>query len=652
MRTSHSFFTSLFFPLILALALSPSWLSSASAQPPPAPPPSPPSHTPDDLFHGWSVVDFAFDPNSDVMYVIDDGWQVVAVNTTTGRSIHSTSFAPNDVSLLHLAVDSTSQVYVTASRRQGLLLLQLDSALRGVGNVSLSTLTPPSRATQLVIDSMDYVYLFIGARRGRTDAISTRVWVMERHTLKQADTWEAKLPTFTAGTVNDTTYLIAIDSTDTLYFQQVQAQRQTFLLTPGGDPVQSFDLYSSRPRPTDDSQLITDLAIDSNQVMHFVERGSALIERFDQTGRSLTPLAVLSESPTHSSVRFDGPQLAINPFTHLLHVSDPVESSIAVVGQDGGIRRAYHSPSGQATFNDGALSVDPRTGDLIVSSDIGTLAQRVSAHDGSLLQEYTLPARLRDANCRPRSVEVGQRQGLIYSYLMCDGGVIHVQYPSGRVHSEFHVGRSIDGQVELMRVDEWGQRIYIVTYLRYEGRYQDVVRVMDMQGRLIHNITGPSAPFLSITDIVMAPTPDGGGEVIVLDYNNHRLVGVYNNGSTSFIQPYSTDMSVVDMEFADHASVYLSVLEFAFINGSYDMSSSIIQLDRHNNVTNRFVGWSREWDGVYFSSITSTNDGLFGYDNSHHAVTVWRHHTHQRHQIKMDEQQHQQQQQHQQGMVE
>jgi hypothetical protein len=59
---------------------------------------------------------------------------------------------------------------------------------------------------------------------------------------------------------------MAIDSTDTLYFQQVQGQQQTFLLTRGGGVlVQSFNLYASRPRSED---MICGLVIDMDGVMH------------------------------------------------------------------------------------------------------------------------------------------------------------------------------------------------------------------------------------------------------------------------------------------------------------------------------------------------------------------------------------------------
>jgi hypothetical protein len=139
--------------------------------------------------------------------------------------------------------------------------------------------------------------------------------------------------------------------------------------------VQAFDLYSSRPRSTDDSQVITGLVIDSNPVMQFVQSGSALIERADQNGRWLTPLALLSEPPSHGYSR-SVPRLAVSPISHLVHVSDPVDSSI---------RRVYNSPSGQATFTGwyrgGALLHDPINGDLIVPSRYGVLAQRVSARE-------------------------------------------------------------------------------------------------------------------------------------------------------------------------------------------------------------------------------------------------------------------------------
>jgi hypothetical protein len=308
-------------------------------------------------------------------------------------------------------------------------------------------------------------------------------------------------------------------------------------------------------------------------------------------------------------------------------VSDLSENSIVTLRQDGGVQRVLYSPSGQATLTrpssdrtaGGALSSDPMTGDLILSFPDGALAQRVSGRDGSLLHQYSLPARVLSNRCSVRSVDVGQREGLVYSSLMCYSGddLIRVQYPDGRLHSEIHAGGL------LVRVDEWGQRIYAAT-----SGYPQTVRVLDMEGQLIHTITGPSTPFNNILNMVVTPGPDGGELIVLngLNGDNHRLDGVHRDGSISFTQPCPDN--VYDLAYADHGSVYLLVKETILVDGLSRLHPFIVQLDRQNNVVNRFVA-SSSWNGWSFSAITSTNDGLFAYDTDHNAVLVWKHHTQQ-----------------------
>ena len=574
---------------------------------------------PDDWFHGFAVIDFAMDPRLPLLYLVDDGWQVVAVNTSSGR-VERIRLAPPSTFFQYIAVDAQSQVYVTANNRGAITLFVFNAALSPLRNVSLATLTPPSRATQVVVDSTSYVFLF-----GTSETDAT-VWVLEPRFSRQVDTWRAPVPLFPTRTVNSTSYVLAIDASDTLYFQQQRGNRLTFLTDTGSNLQAVLDLFA--PWRADGSlstlPLVADVAVDSGSNLHLVLQQWPVVLRFDTNGRPLQPLAVLSGGSTYT---FAQPCLDFDR-AGLLLVADPVENAIVTVAPDGSVTRALRSPQASLGLSNELLQ-DPNTGDLLIAVTLfggDILAQRISARDGSLLEEYRLPERLR-TQCRTTAMDVGATGGSLYFVLSCASPaagasfVLYVLKPNGRVQSELRLPFGGDR----LRVDEDNDRLFFATYAPLGGGYQGVVRVMDLHGRDIANVTTESPPLSFLADLVLAPGPEGG-ELVLLDNINSRLVYVRpRDGRVTGVLPLEPHDVVWDMAF-ERDSVYVSVTDYEVVNNAWTTNSSVARISRAGAVTQRYGAYGSPWDGPEFGAITVGDAGLFAFDFQHSAIYVWRDH--------------------------
>ena len=604
---------------LLLLCLS-SLPSSLSAQPVPT------TVYPDGFFHAWSVVDFDFDPNAPVVYVIDDGWQVVGVNTTDGRPIRAAYYAPPNTYAQHIAVNSKSQVYVTLITTvggpfdryfAGAMLVVLDAQLRPVRNVSMASLKPASNATQLVIDSADYVYLFSEWFVGPTNPT---VWVLEPRNLVQADAWKANIPLPAPYTANYTDYLLAIDNTDLLYFQQVTAARQTFLFTVGSDYVTTLDLLGPTSNYDYDED-VTDLAIDAKLNLYFTRASSYAVDVFDTNGRRQAPLFVLNGP----SLYYEVPLLDIDRYGYL-QVYDPLENIIAAVSADGFVVRSFGSEQAN-TRRASELFIDQSTGDLLVgypSEDLSRgdliIAQRLRSRNGELVQTYELPSRLR--NCISTAFDVGGRNGHLYTLLVCNPYTayqtyrLHVLQASGRVQAEFLLPY---GGYRL-RVDEFAQRIYIADNTGRESK----VQVLDMQGRNLSTITtqGPALGYLS--DLLVEPGMDGG-ELVVLDASNGRVVHFFTNGSLAYVIQLERSLNLWDLAFAGRGEVYVSATSYYYSNTvGWSYNSSIVHYNRRGETVERFVGWGDQLqDGPELAAIAISQDNLFAIDFRFDAIFAW-----------------------------
>jgi hypothetical protein len=280
----------------------------------------------------------------------------------------------------------------------------------------------------------------------------------------------------------------------------------------------------------------------------------------------------------------------------------------------------------------GELVQDPSTGDLIIGNfGLSIFAQRVSARDGSLLQAYTLSP-LTSLSCRSSTMDVGGVTGAIYAVLVC-GGVaqrvtrVHVVQPNGRVRSEFSISVPFAYRV---RVDEWNNRLYVATFnLTSNYRTATYIAVFDLQGRAVLNVTMADPPLGFLGDLVLEPGRDGG-DLILLDDDNRRLVGVARNGSIAFITALEPQTLYFDMEYAAMGEVYISVTDLMQVGERYFYSnSSVIRQDRQGRVLDRFVTWGSKWDlgadaGSEFGPITARGDDLFAFDYRQQSIFVWR----------------------------
>ena len=586
--------------LFFLLNLLPAFTVSTAPNQPPPPPQPPAPRLPNDFFHGWAIFDFVFHPtNSSIVYIIDDGWNLFSLHLPTNRVLQSATFSPHLLSLAHLAFDSTPRLYVTARDSSlGPLLLVFDPSLTPLFNRTLSTLSPPCTTPdpQLVVDSDGYLYLATGDASKEPPA----VWVLDRRRLIQVDRWSVKLP-ITAS------YLLALDAQDTVYFQETSNSRQTYLVSTGGDMITSFDFFSASNLSV--FQQVTDLAIDSSLSMYLALSDSPYVWRFDVNGAPLPPYAVFS---TRSRYRGDGsrPQVELNA-VNTLHTYDSSSNSLAVIASDGGIRRTYASQAASLRYGNELLQ-DERTGDLLFNAQDGSATSRISSRDGSLLQEYTLPARL---PCQRGGVDVGRRSGALYTQVTCgaDRGpstyYIRVEAASGQLQREFQV----DQAGYRLRVDEDNGRLYLAGF----GPRGSRVHVLDLQGRWVADIS-PRPALGYVNDIVVT-----GDEVVVLDDSNHRLIVAASNGTVTTVIPLDAAVRVTDLAWDRAGALYVSVSERK-TDGQFN--SSVVRLERDGAVSARYVTWGSQWDGAQFQALVAGDRGLFAYEFSFQAIFVWTDH--------------------------
>ena len=630
--------------LLLSLygCLSPSLLSPASARQWPEPPLHRPLHRTaaargtapdtaraataapsaalaDAALHGWDVVDFAFDPSLPVVYLIDGYWQVVALNTTSRMHALWAYQLPPGLVVEHIQVDSQHVVYVTAFDYTAFPptashLLTFDAQLRPLQNASLASLKPVGVPTLLVLDSNRYLYLF-------TDSVyfpqlNPTVWVLEPRRLVQVDAWQAPIPILPRSSPNFTSYLLAIDADDLLYFQQTTAGQRTLIASTGGDAVATLDLLAGRAVA---SNPVSDLAVDAALNVYLTSLSSSSVDVFDSNGRPLPRLAVLSQGSG-----YPGPQLGFD-LQGQLQVSDHSEQVILSVSAAGYVVRSLGSS--QATVNDFStqLLIDQRTGDLVAfdgSRPTTAVAVRLSAEDGRLLQTYQLAEPVLQ-DCDVLGLDVGGVQGGLYFLLQCsnaDGGVasrVHALRASGGVQLDL----LIPGQAaDRIRVDESADRLYLTGY--GGERSEGLVHVLDLQGRPLRRITA-DPPLGYLADFVVASGPDGGGELLLLDNANARVVGVDRDGSITF----TTDLRAYDelrhVASAGRGEMYLSVTEVQFVGSELVPVSFVARVERSGREVDRFVA-GQPWDGPTFRALAARGDDLFAWDRRYATIFVWR----------------------------
>ena len=578
------------------------------AQPPPPPPFR--FHNVDAVFHGWDITDLAADPNRDLLYIIDSSCSVVAINTTRDELSWLVLWdSPYDVTLNSLAVDSRSILYVlgrSSSRQDFLQVISPEG--RSVRVVQLSSLRPPLQTqAQLVTDSSNFLYLTSSVWYG---PVQHSVWVLDGDSYEQVDSWIAPLPIAAPRSRNVTAYVLAIDGSDTLYFQQGGWDRRTFLVSTEGQLVGSLNMRLGIT--------VTDLAIDSRGLLYLAGRGGSSVLVFDSKGYALPGLSVLS-----SGYDNDGPSLDID-YRGRLHVADPYSNEVLAVTGSGDILRAYYSRA--ATLSGvGELLVDAGNGDLLVSDYAGSvIAQRLSSRDGSLIAQYKMPGRLSE-QCDSWALDLGSRWSRLYALLSCyyedsvdRTWLLHVIHPNGKVLAEY---RLPFGGTRL-RVDEWNGRLYIADWFSEPA----AVHVYDLQGRSLANLTS-EPPFSYISDIVLFPDLSG---LAVLDPRNNRVVGLYVNNTLAWLWRSNSGIDeVTDLAYsADGGSFYFSQLKYFWLNNTFQYNSSVVRVafDGQGEVTDEYILWGPPpiIGGPAFGAIAINQRGdLFAFDYVAESLFVW-----------------------------
>ena len=367
---------SLRFLLLLGLVA----VAVVGAQPPP------PSRRFDSSFHSRALTDFACSSTAGVAYLLDSTHAIIAVNTSAPYAPPVARFEWPILAFHgdYIEVDAASNVYLSGQwsqnggRAPGTLgLLLFDAQLRPLRNISLDALRPPpppyTDSLQLAVDSQGWMYLLSSEWYSPGDG---SMWVLDGKG-NQMDAYKANVPIYPAGSVNATSYILAIDSTDTLYLQQASGAGLTFLLSTGNDVEASLDLFRREPRT--DFDRIADLVVADDGTLYIAEISTGDVAVFDINGRRLPSLAVLSGGSGSSladNIRLDlssdGSLLVMSPSDETVHVVTPSNGAVTrvIAGQVAPMRGLLD------------LCVDPRTGDLLVTNDAdGSLARRVDARD-------------------------------------------------------------------------------------------------------------------------------------------------------------------------------------------------------------------------------------------------------------------------------
>ena len=599
--------------LLLAVVLFVLCLLPVSvAQPPPPPPPPFRFHSVDAVFHGWDITDLAADPNRDLLYIIDSACSVVAINTTHSELSWLVLWdSPYAVGLDSLTVDSRSILYVLG-RSSGLGFLQVISPEgRSLHVVQLASLTPPLQTpAQLVTDSSGFLYLTTAFYNVYSPL---RVWVLDGDSYEQVDSWIAPVPIPARLSGNYTPYVLGIDGSDTLYFQQGRWERRSVLVSTQGQLVGSLSIRADIT--------VTDLAIDSRGNLYLAGRGGSSVLVFDSKGYALPALSVLNTGDDSY-----GPSLDFD-YRGRLYVADTYSNEVLAVTGSGDITRAYYSR--QATVSgQGELLVDGNNGDLLVSDYFGSvIAQRISSRDGSLISQYKMPGRLSE-DCYSQALDLGTRWSRIYTLITCffpqDRMIsyrLHVIHPNGKVLAEYRLPQG----GRRLRVDEWNGRLYIADHDYRKG--QGSLRVYDLQGRALLNLTA-EPPFGHISDIVLFPDLSG---LAVLDWQHDRVVGLYANNTLAWVWLSNSSLdAVTDLAYsADGSSLYYSQVQFFWLNNSFQYyNSSVVRLafDGQWQVTDEYSsGPPPVVGGPAFNAIAINQRGdLFALDYAAESLFVWR----------------------------
>ena len=608
--------------LYLCLCLLLSFPVPSTAQPPV-------EHSPDGYFHGWQCEDFVTSRNPTtphLVYLLDVGRHVIALDSRDGRVVHNRTYWTLELNLIAIATDSRGYVFVTSTNFAAESdLLVLDEQLHPLRNVSLNDLRPRSvfpAFLQLAVDSGDTVYLFDSSPRSATDG---RVWSLSPREWRQQATWQAPVERTAVNGTEALYYVMAIDSQDALYFQQISSYRTLFITDQRGELQYSQRLANSTGGPD-----ISDVAIDADGHMWHTYDASTYVTVIDTDGNVLAAHNVLSvDRPTSKPLDIDQRGRVI--------VSDEAEGALLVLSPATGDIVSTLEPDVLSMWLATDLYAD-RTGrggaSLLISPGPDFVAQRMSIDDrdaGRLLQRYTLPARL-SGICVFQDMDVSAASGALYMLLLCDDNnaafaLIYVVAQSGRVLSEFRL--SLDAY--RVRVDERAAMLYLVCAPPGIGASW-VTAVSTTDGMQVANYT-INSPGLGFVDdmLVLPPGPQSGSSTLVLvDLQNRRFVRLDTGGTSApVLQPFADNTICWRIAYTidpQAASYYASCARTERVNGTSESSVFVHKWDVTDpsspRLTDSFVA-PAGIDAYFGPLVVGYGGHLYAIDFNHGSLWQW-----------------------------
>ena len=246
---------------------------------------------------------------------------------------------------------------------------------------------------------------------------------------------------------------------------------------------------------------------------------------------------------------------------------------------------------------------------------------RISADDGSLIQDYTLPDRLRDCHSDATQVTGDGNLWLLLECFGMDGSrsLVHVINRAGKVQREFPTPSrwfAFD-----MVVDAMDDRVFIGYEEPVYPYARQYIEAYTLDGTPLFNLSLNSIrpPLNDISRIALAY-----GQLHVIESVQHRLtVWSSTNGSLLATFPLGDDM--LGGLVADRDSAFVSRYSVAWDQRGPIFNSSIVRLDRQGNLLEQYGVGSQQAEGVFFA-VALSDDGsrLYAIDEYYGALCVWR----------------------------
>ena len=403
-------------------------------------------------FRGWHVGDVT--PAGDVVYVLDTPSYIRALNRATGAVLPMNASLNRDDWVTAIAHDaSTNRVYalVQASKYDwqnayiDYYMVTLSSDLHIISNMSLTTLSPRPTyyerlfSRTLPVDKAGNVYL-----PRQLDNGTVLVHVIAPDSNKVA-TWQAPFP------IDEyLTYSLDMGPDDNLYFQtnyyyywyRDTEQRPLYVTTSSGALVSTLNLNLS----SQTCAYANALAVSRVSGMIAVDCDNS-IRLFDKGGLPIPSFRYFSVADTWSSFI----SLAFDSTDRLLGVVSSGDFGIQVISTTSGDLLADWSGRVPSLEYSQAIKYQPSTRSVLAFdsiSDRSTVAVRIDADTGALMQQYRLLGRLDNCYTLARDVSAsGDIHLLLYCYYVVDNFfyetkiVLHSLTPAGRVRREVVLDR-------------------------------------------------------------------------------------------------------------------------------------------------------------------------------------------------------------------